>query len=108
MPMFLATGPYTSAGVAGLTKVGARQRASEIAAMAERLGGRLEAMYFGLSESDTYIVFELPDIATAAAIAKVANATGTGHCNMQPILTPEQMDEALEIDTTFAPPGAKG
>jgi hypothetical protein len=25
---------------------------------------------------------------------------------MQPILTPGQMDEALEIDTTFAPPGA--
>src|SRR5580658_10750040 len=70
MPMFLATGPYSSAGAAGLTKVGARQRATEMAAMAERLGGRLEAMYFGLSESDTYIVFEFPDIATAAAIAK--------------------------------------
>jgi uncharacterized protein with GYD domain len=108
MPMFLATGPYSSAGAAGLTKAGARQRASQIAAMAERLGGRLEAMYFGLSESDTYIVFELPDIATAAAIAKAVNAAGTGHCNMQPILTPEQMDEALEIDTTFTPPGTRG
>ena len=106
MPMFLATGPYSSAGAAGLAKTGARQRASQIAAMAETLGGRLEAMYFGLSESDTYIVFELPDIATAAAIAKAVTAAGTGHCDMQPILTPGQMDEALEIDTTFAPPGA--
>jgi uncharacterized protein with GYD domain len=108
MPMFLATGPYTSAGAAGLAKAGARQRAKEIAAMAERVGGRLEAMYFGLSESDTYIVFELPDIATAAAIAKAVNAAGTGHCNMQPILTPGHMDEALGIETAFAPPGAKG
>ena len=108
MPMFLATGPYYSAGAAGLAEAGARQRAAEIAAMAEHLGGRLEAMYFGLGESDTYIVFELPDTATAAAIAKAVNAAGTGHCNMQPILTPEQMDEALGIDTTFAPPGAKG
>jgi uncharacterized protein with GYD domain len=106
--MFLATGPYSSAGAAGLTKAGAKQRAAQIAAMAERLGGRLEGMYFGLSESDTYIVFELPNTATAAAIAKAVNATGTGHCNMQPVLTPEQMDEALAIDTTFAAPGAGG
>jgi uncharacterized protein with GYD domain len=108
MPMFLATGPYYSEGAAGLARAGAARRASQIAAMAERLGGRLEAMYFGLGESDSYIVFELPDIATAAAIAKAVNAAGTGHCRMQPILTPEQMDEALKINTAFTPPGSPG
>ena len=106
MPMFLATGPYSSEGASGLARSGARQRATELAAMAKRLGGRLEAMYFGLAESDTYIVFEFPDIATATAIAKAVNAAGTGHCKMQPILTTEEMDEALKIDTRFAPPGS--
>jgi uncharacterized protein with GYD domain len=106
MPMFLATGPYTSAGVSGLASSGAVQRAAQLAAMAKGLGGRLEAMYFGLSESDTYIVLELPDTATATAIAKAVNAAGTGYCKMQPILTPQEMDDALKIDTRFAPPGS--
>ncbi len=106
MPMFLATGPYTSEGVAGLAKTGATRRAAQLGAMAEGLGGRLVGMYFGLHESDTYIVLELPNTATAAAIAKAVNAAGTGHCNMQPILTPEEMDEVLKIDTRFAAPGS--
>jgi uncharacterized protein with GYD domain len=106
MPMFLATGPYTSEGVSGLARSGAAQRAAQLAAMAKGLGGRLEAMYFGLSESDTYIVLELPDTATATAIAKAVNAVGTGYCKMQLILTPQEMDEALKIDTRFVAPGS--
>jgi uncharacterized protein with GYD domain len=106
MPMFIATGPYTSEGVAGLTESGASQRASQLAAMAKGLGGRLEAMYFGLAENDAFIVLELPDTATAAAIAKAVNAAGTGHCNIQPVLTPQEMDAALKIDTKFVAPGS--
>jgi uncharacterized protein with GYD domain len=106
MPMFIATGSYTSEGVAGLAKSGATHRAGQLAAVAKGLGGRLEAMYFALAEDDTFIIFELPDTATAAALAKAVNAAGTGHCNIQPILTPQQMDEALKIDTKFAAPGS--
>jgi uncharacterized protein with GYD domain len=106
MPMFIATGSYTSEGIAGLAKSGATQRTAQLAAVAKGLGGRLEAMYFGLAENDTFIVFELPDTATAAALAKAVNTAGTGHCNMEPILTPQEMDEALKIDTRFVAPGS--
>lgn len=106
MPMFIATGSYTSEGVAGLTKSGATQRAAQLAAVAKGLGGRLEAMYFGLAENDTFIIFELPDTGTAAALAKAVNAAGTGHCNMEPILTPQEMDEALRVNTGFVAPGS--
>jgi uncharacterized protein with GYD domain len=104
--MFIATGSYTSEGVAGLTKSGATQRAAQLAAVAKGLGGRLEAMYFALAENDTFIIFELPDTGTAAALAKAVNAAGTGHCNMEPILTPQEMDEVLRINTGFVAPGS--
>lgn len=106
MPMFIATGAYSSEGVAGLRKTGATERAAQLDAIAKGMGGRLEAMYFGLSANDTFIVLELPDTATAAALAKAVNAVGTGHCNMEPILTPPEMDEALRIDTRFVAPGS--
>jgi uncharacterized protein with GYD domain len=105
MPLFMARGSYTSEGAAGLTRSGATHRQAQLAAMAKGLGGRLEAMYFGLAENDTFIILELPDTVTAAALAKAVNAAGTGHCNIEPILTPQEMNEALKIDTRFAAPG---
>ena len=55
MPMYIATGSYTSEGIAGLARSGATERTAQLAAVAKGLGGRLEAMYFGLAENDTFI-----------------------------------------------------
>lgn len=105
MPKYLASGSYTSEGVAGLLKIGGTRRAEEIGRIASGLGGKLEAMYFGLDEDDSYVIFDLPDNITAGALAKAVNAAGTSHCNMKPLLTPSEVDELVKIDTKFLPPG---
>lgn len=106
MGLFMATGAYTPEGASGLQRTGAVRRSEQLAAVAEGLGGRLVAMYFGLAQNDTFILLDLPDTITAAALAKAVNAAGTGHCNIEPVLTPEELDRALAIDTKFVKPGS--
>lgn len=106
MPTYIATGSYTTEGVAGLLKTGGTQRSQQIGAVAEGLGGHLIGMYFGMAQNDVFILFELPDNITAGALSKAVNAAGTGHCNIEPILTPAELDEALKIDTKFVAPGS--
>jgi uncharacterized protein with GYD domain len=103
---YIATGAYTPDGTAGLFKTGAVRRSEQLAAVAEGLGGRLVGMYFGLGQTDTFIILEFPDDITAAALAKTVNASGTGHCNMERILTPSELDQAFGIDTNFVKPGS--
>jgi uncharacterized protein with GYD domain len=106
MSLYMATGAYTPEGASGLYQTGALRRSEQLAAVAEGLGGRLVAMYFGLGQNDTFILLDLPDTVTAAALAKAVNAAGTGHCNMEPVLTPAELDEAFAIDTKFVKPGS--
>jgi uncharacterized protein with GYD domain len=104
--MYLATGAYTPEGVAGLIETGAVRRAEQLAKVAEGLGGRLEALYFGMGEDDTFIIFELPDNISAAGLTKRVTASNTGHCNIMPIFTPREIDQAFANDATFLAPGS--
>jgi uncharacterized protein with GYD domain len=105
MPLFMATGGYTPEGVEGLLKTGGARRAEQLNAVAESLGGRLVALYFGMSENDTFIVLDLPDSVAALGLSKNVNAANTGHCNMERIFTPEEVDEAIAHNVQFLAPG---
>jgi uncharacterized protein with GYD domain len=104
--MYLATGAYTPKGAAGLLETGAVRRADQLGQIAGSLGGRLVDLYFGMGEDDTFIIFELPDNAAAAGLTKRVTASDTGHCNIMPIFTPEEMDQAILRDAKFFPPGS--
>ena len=106
MPKFMVIGSYTDQGAKGFAKDGAAGRREATAKAVESVGGKLEAMYFAFGENDFYIVIDVPDSAAAAAVAVTAKASGAVTSAMTLLMTPEEMDAALEKHVQFRPPGA--
>jgi uncharacterized protein with GYD domain len=60
MPKYLWQRSYTPEGIRGSLKEGASSRVAELRGVAERGGGKIEAIYWAFCESDLYIVGEAP------------------------------------------------
>jgi uncharacterized protein with GYD domain len=71
----------------------------------EGLGGSQEAFYFAFGDDDVYVIVDMPDNASAAAISMVVNASGAVQIEMVPLLTPEEADEAAKKSVDYRPPG---
>ncbi len=69
MPRFLFEASYTLDGVKGVQSAGGSSRRDAVAAVAESVGGRLESFYFAFGDRDAYVVVDLPDNESAAAVA---------------------------------------
>lgn len=106
MPKYLIRGNYVGDGVAGLMKDGGSGRRAATAAALESVGGTLESMYYAFGETDAFAICDLPDNASAAALSILANSTGAIAVTMTPLMTPEELDEAVQKNPTYRPPGA--
>src|SRR6516164_2830974 len=73
MPKYLVEGRYTSDGLRGLAREGASRRRRDIVKTIESAGGKLEALYFAFGDADFYIIADVPDNISAAALSVVAN-----------------------------------
>ena len=67
MAKYLIQAGYSQDGIKGVVKDGGTGRRTAVEAAIKALGGRLEAFYFGFSESDIYAI--LGKQASIAAIA---------------------------------------
>lgn len=105
MSKYLVEASYTAEGTKGIIKAGGTARRAVVQKMVESLGGRLEAFYFGFGENDAYVVLELPDNLTAAAISLAVTSTGAVRTKTTVLLTPEEIDEAVKNPVDFQPPG---
>ncbi len=105
MPKYLYIGSYTHEGAKGLAKDGAAGRRTAVAKLAESVGGKLDAFYYGFGSDDFYITVDLPDNASAAAIAVAAGQSGAVSTRTVVLITPEEMDAALKKPVPFRPPG---
>ena len=105
MARFLLTSTYTVEGLKGLSVDGGTSRAEVVRGLIEDAGGRMESLYFGFGEDDTYVMCELPDHRTAAALAIAIRATGGLDTRITPVLTPEDVDEAARMKVAYQPPG---
>jgi len=72
---------------------------------AESAGGRLEAYYFAFGPHDVVAIMDLPDNVSAAALSVAASGGGAVRVQMTPLLTPEEMDQAIAKSATLAVPG---
>ncbi|MER7442308.1 GYD domain-containing protein [Micromonospora avicenniae] len=106
MAKFLLKSTYTVDGIKGLLMDGGSKRAEAATKAIEGLGGRVESLCFGLGAHDTYVVCELPDHKTAAALAIAIRAAGGVDTRVTPVLTPEEVDEATRKQLKYQPPGA--
>lgn len=105
MPKYLVQFNYTSEGTKGLLKEGGTGRRAATEKLVKSLGGTLEAYYFAFGESDGFVIADLPDNISMAAVALTVSASGVVAVKTTVLITPEQVDEATKKTPSYRPPG---
>ena len=107
MPKYLFQASYTPAGLQGVMKDKGSGRKAAVQAAIKSIGGKLEAFYFSFGSDDVVLIADLPDNSAAAAITIAASSTGLVNIRTTTLLTPDEVDKALEVTSKYRPPGAK-
>ena len=105
MAKYLIQGNYVGEGVKGLLKEGGTSRRAVVEKLAQSVGGTVEAFYYAFGDSDFYLITDLPDNASVAAIVLMARASGAIVGKTTVLLTPEELDVAAKKTPTYRPPG---
>jgi uncharacterized protein with GYD domain len=105
MPKYLISASYTAEGLRGLQRDKASGRRQAITAAVEGVGGKLEALYFALGEDDAYLIVDMPDHASLAALGIAASATGLVRTRTTALMTVEEVDQALAKTVNYRAPG---
>jgi uncharacterized protein with GYD domain len=106
MARFLIEATYTVDGLRGLLKEGGSGRVGAVRRLAESVGGRVESFDFGFGEYDAYVLCELPDNTSAAAVAVAVGASGAAAVRTVALLTPAEIDQAIKQAADYRAPGA--
>jgi uncharacterized protein with GYD domain len=106
MGKYLIHGTYTQSGVQGLMKEGGSGRVDAVGKLLADLGGSVEAFYFALGDEDVFVIADVPDNTTAAAVSLAVAASGAVNIKTTVLLTPEEMDRATQQSVNYRPPGA--
>jgi uncharacterized protein with GYD domain len=106
MPKYLVQVSMHKEGISDvLSKAKGTGLRAAVAKFAESAGGKLDAYYFAFGPHDVVAIIDFPDNVSAAAISVAANGTGAVDLAMTPLITPEEMDRAVEKSATLAVPG---
>jgi uncharacterized protein with GYD domain len=106
MAKYLIKANYTVEGAKGLAHDGGTGRRAAVEKMLASVGGRLDAFYFALGETDLYVIADVPDNATAAAIALTVAQSGKATTRTVALLTAEEMDTATKKTPAYRAPGS--
>ena len=105
MPKFLLEASLNAQGVKGVRGEGGTARREAVKQALESVGGQLEGFYFAFGERDVYVLADLPDNESAAAMALAVNSSGRVAMRTIVLLTPEEVDAAANRSVDFRPPG---
>jgi uncharacterized protein with GYD domain len=107
MPKYLIEANYVGEGINGLLKEGGTKRRAAVDELFKSMGGTVEAFYFAFGDKDVFIIGDLPDNASAAALALRVNATGAAMCKTTVLITPQEVDQAVKKTkiASYRPPG---
>jgi uncharacterized protein with GYD domain len=105
MPKYLIQATYTTEGLRGLVTDSASGRRADVQAAVKALGGTVEAFYYAFGEDDVIMIVDLPTSIKAAAFALATSGSGAVRVRTTPLLTVEDVDQALEIKTQYRAPG---
>ena len=105
MAKYMLRANYTRQGLAGLLKEGGSGRRRALTQTVEGVGGNVEAMYYAFGDCDLYLIVELPDEASAAALSLAIGAAGALDLKITVLLTPETIDEAVAKSVPYRAPG---
>lgn len=105
VPKFLITARYVGDGVKGLLKEGGSARRDAVNELVRSVGGTLEAFYYAFGEDDAFVIVDVPDNVSGAALSLVVNASGAATSSATVLLTPEDIDAATKKAPLYRPPG---
>ncbi len=105
MPKYLVKANYVGDGVKGLLKEGGSSRRAVVDKLIKSAGGKLETFYYAFGETDLYVIVDLPDNASMAAVALMVAASGVINLNTTVLMTPEELDNAAKKTPIYRPPG---
>jgi uncharacterized protein with GYD domain len=105
MAKYLVEARYTAEGAKGLAREGGTGRRAAAAKAVEGLGGKIEAFYYAFGDVDAYVIFDVPDNVSAAALALAVGQSGGINIKTVVLITPEEMDQAGKKAVDFRAPG---
>lgn len=105
MPKYLWKVSYTAQGTKGLLKDGGSKRRAAAEKALKAVGGKLEAFYYAFGKYDAYLIADIPDPVSVAAVSMAVNASGAVQVQTTVLLTPEDIDAATRKSVTYRPPG---
>ena len=105
MPKYLVQARYTREGIQGLVRDSASGRRSDVQAAVNALGGNVEAFYYAFGDDDVVMIADLPNNIRAAALGLTSSGSGAVRVRTTPLLTVEDVDQALDIKTQYRAPG---
>ncbi len=106
MAKYMLRAGYSREGLAGLIREGGTGRRAALTETIEGAGGTLESFYYAFGECDLYMIADLPDDASAAAVSLAISAVGAIDVNITVLVTPETLDAAVAKNVSYRPPGA--
>jgi uncharacterized protein with GYD domain len=105
MPKFLLRGSYTADGAKRLVEQGGSKRRQQVEEAVNAAGGRLEALYWALGEDDVFVIVDLPDTVSMAAISMASASAGLIRPKTVMLMTAEEVDEAAKQSGDIRAPG---
>ena len=105
MPRYMFRVNYTLEGLQGLMKEGGTGRRNAAETLIASLGGHLVCLDYAFGEDDVYVICELPDDEAAAAASLRITASGAVQVQTIKLLSPEQIDSAIDRELEYRKPG---
>lgn len=106
LPKFLVKARYTAPnGVKGLIADGGSARFDAVKALVESVGGTVESFYYAFGDVDAYLIMDVPDLAAGMAVVLTVNASGLATIEIEPLISPAELDEAAKKSPVYDAPG---
>jgi uncharacterized protein with GYD domain len=106
MPKYMVQASYTNEGIKGLIADSASGRKADVQRAIKDLGGKVDAFYYAFGSDDVLIIVDMPTNIAASAFALTTTASGAVRVRTTPLLTVEEVDQALEMKAQYRAPGA--
>src|SRR5947209_19174170 len=76
MAKYLIQANYVGEGIKGLLKEGGSSRRKVVDDLLASVGGKAESFYFACGDTDAFVIVDVPDNVTPAAVPLTAGASG--------------------------------
>ncbi|MDQ1384312.1 MAG: hypothetical protein QOG65_1691 [Actinomycetota bacterium] len=105
MANYLVIASYSPEGIKGVLKNGGTARADAVRKAVEGLGGKMHSFHFAFGGADAYVLVEVDNNITAAALGLTVSSSGLASVKTVVLLTPAEIDEAARRQVAYTPPG---